>query len=109
MARTAVEEELKGEPAITEAGHNGSAGNGHPNGHRDRTRKATASQVRALNAIADRFNIELAAKLRADYGVDQPGELSVAYAEAGRFANAGTEVAPLPYCARRTRIADVGR
>ena len=44
---------------------------------RDGTRKATASQVRALHAIADRQAVNLAEKLQAAYGVRDPAELSI--------------------------------
>ncbi len=54
MAKASVDEELHSQPATN--GHaNGSHvnGNGQSNGRRrDNTRRATASQVRALNAIA---------------------------------------------------------
>jgi hypothetical protein len=75
MATAAVDEELSGVAA--------SNGNGHGNGHRrDNTRKATASQARALHVIADRQRVDLAGLLRQRFGVDQAGDLSITEASA---------------------------
>jgi hypothetical protein len=53
-------------------------GNGHTNGRRrDGTRKATASQVRALNAIASRQNLSATNLVQSRYGVDAPEDLSI--------------------------------
>lgn len=75
MAKAAIDEELSGVAA--------SNGNGHGNGHRrDNTRKATASQARALHVIADRQRVDLAGLLRQRFGVDQAGDLSITEASA---------------------------
>jgi hypothetical protein len=62
-------------------GASSTASNGHAtngNGHRRSSgRRATASQVRALHAIADLNHIELADALHARHGVDKPEELSI--------------------------------
>jgi hypothetical protein len=56
----------------------GANGNGHAAGRcRDGTRPATASQVRALGAIAERQGIELGDKLHARFGVRNPAELTI--------------------------------
>jgi hypothetical protein len=57
---------------------NSTQGNGQQNGRR-RTggRKATASQVRAINAIADRQGLDLTQLLRNRFNVDDPRELSI--------------------------------
>ena len=73
MAKAAVDEELNG---IAASNGNGHANNG--NGHRrDGTRKATASQARALHVIADRQRVDLAGLLRQRFGVDQAGDLTI--------------------------------
>ncbi len=88
LARASVDEELNGN------GHhgNGHHGNGHsngdgrnPNGHsngsrRSNGRSATASQVRAIHAIASRQRIDLAGELRQRYDVDRPDDLSISEA-----------------------------
>jgi hypothetical protein len=77
----AVADELarnqNGKPATHGNGH--SNGNGNGNGHRrrDNTRKATASQVRALHAIADRNSINLAGVLQERFGTHQAEDLSI--------------------------------
>ena len=78
MAKAAVDEELNGNAASNGNGH---ANNG--NGHcRDGTRKATASQARALHVIADRQRVDLAGLLRQRFGVDTAGELTITEASA---------------------------
>jgi hypothetical protein len=87
MAKAAVDEELAGakSPGACANGHNGDDkphgqvnGNGHAAARRrDGTRPATASQVRALNAIAERQGIELGDKLHAHFGVRNPAELTI--------------------------------
>ncbi|MCE9603305.1 MAG: hypothetical protein K8U03_00205 [Planctomycetia bacterium] len=47
------------------------------NRHRDGTRAATASQQRALTAIAERQGIVLGDKLHAMFGVRDPAELTI--------------------------------
>ncbi len=88
----AVKDELyrHQQPAANPPAHNngnGHAANGNGNGHpppangqrtrRDHTRAATASQVRAIEMIAKRVKINLADILWNDFGVAQPGELSI--------------------------------
>lgn len=87
MAKASVDEELAG--AKSNAGcanshdagdktHSGANGNGHAAGRcRDGTRPATASQVRALGAIAERQGIELGDKLHARFGVRNAAELTI--------------------------------
>ena len=69
------------ERAVSQANGNGAAA-GQSNGRtttrrRDGTRAATASQQRALTAIAERQGIELGDKLHATYGVRDPAELTI--------------------------------
>ncbi len=53
-------------------------GNGNANGRRrDNTRRATASQVRALNAIADRQQLDLADLLADRFNIRDPAELTI--------------------------------
>ncbi len=56
LAKASVDEELHSQPMTIGHAHGSHVnGNGNANGRRrDNTRRATASQVRALNAIADR-------------------------------------------------------
>jgi len=60
-------------------GHRGnSASNGNANGRRrDNTRRATTSQVRALDAIAHRLQIDLPALLAQRFGAQHSGELAI--------------------------------
>ncbi|MCE9608348.1 MAG: hypothetical protein K8U03_25970 [Planctomycetia bacterium] len=88
MAKTSVDEELaagatqpaaNGHTANERAGHQA---NGQSNGRsgtrrRDGTRAATASQQRALAAIAERQQIDLGDKLHAMFGVRDPAELTI--------------------------------
>ena len=78
MAKAAVDEELTGSAASNGNGH-ANNGNGH---RRDGTRKATASQARALHVIADRQRVDLAGLLRQRFGVDQAGDLTITEASA---------------------------
>ena len=95
--RQAVQDELAREQAGTGTnGHtatNGhSNGNGHANGNanghattgngkaRTNGRKATASQVRALHAIANRQGLDLAVTLQERYGIDHAEDLGIAQA-----------------------------
>ena len=73
MARASVDEELNG---------GGQTTNGHPgNGNgRSNDRQATASQCRAIRAIADRQQFDLAAELRSRFGVECPGDLALGQA-----------------------------
>ena len=87
LAKASVEEELNGQAAPASNGSNEKPkdvhGNGQANGRRrDATRKATASQARALHVIADRQGIGLASLLWERFGVDQAGDLSITEASA---------------------------
>lgn len=53
---------------------NGGRTQGQP---RDQTRRATASQVRAIEAIARRQQMDLASLLRQRFGTDKTAELSI--------------------------------
>ncbi len=85
LAKTAVDEELNGAGQV-----NGHHGNGHSNGHsehgqsngspRSNGRSATASQIRAIHAIANRQRLDLAAELQNRFRVDQPEDLSISEA-----------------------------
>jgi hypothetical protein len=76
LAKASVDEELAGRSPPIQADQPQSNGNGH--GHRrDGTRKATASQSRALHVIADRRGIDLAGLLRQRFSVDQAGDLTI--------------------------------
>ena len=94
LAQEAVDEELARQiaPHGQGNGHTSAAnGNGHPNGNgryngngnghaaprRSGGRRATASQARALRAIADRQGLELATELQVRFGVHEPEELSI--------------------------------
>lgn len=80
LAKASVDEELA---AGAQAG-NGHAdnGNGHPTNQnnsrrRDGTRSATASQVRALNAIADRQKLDLSHLLADRFQIRDPAALTI--------------------------------
>ena len=84
-AAQAINDELArqqgGPPANGHATQNGNGhapqpgGNGAP--RRSNGRRATASQSRALRAIADRQGLDLAAELQRRFGVGQPEDLSI--------------------------------
>jgi len=76
LAKASVDEELAGN---VPAGSSGASANGQ---RRSSGRRATASQARALNAIADRQKLNLAALLSGRFGVDQPEDLSITEASA---------------------------
>ena len=97
--RQAVQDELAREQGGTATGSNGHAvSNGHTNGHangnaasngnghqtngkaRSNGRKATASQVRALHAIANRQGLDLAVTLQERYGCDHAEDLGIGQA-----------------------------
>ena len=60
------------------SGQNPNGGNGRGNGQRRPAgRKATASQVRAINSIADRLQLDLAKWLHEKFGMNLPAELSI--------------------------------
>lgn len=84
LAKASVDEELAAGAGQLAANGNSSAaaGNGHAAGksngrRRDGTRAATASQVRALNAIADRRKLDLAAMLAERFQIDDPAGLTI--------------------------------
>lgn len=60
---------------------NGHGGNGHGyssgNGHRGNSRPATASQARAIRAIAGRQRVDLRQLLGDRFNVDRPEDLSI--------------------------------
>lgn len=76
LAKASVDEELAGNaPAAN--------GNQPANGQRrSNARRATASQARALIAIADRQKLNLASLLSGRFGVQKPEELSITEASA---------------------------
>jgi hypothetical protein len=73
LAKASVDEELNGTNAPTSNGHSAN-GNGH---RRSAGRRATASQVRALHAIADRQKLDLAGALQERFTVSQAEDLSI--------------------------------
>jgi len=82
LAKASVEDELNGHSTVATNGH-ATNGNGHSNGRqRDATRKATASQVRALHAIAQRNHLDATNIVQSRYGVDAPEDLTITEASA---------------------------
>ena len=78
LAKASVEEELNGNTAPKANGHpSAQQGNGQ---RRDTTRKATASQMRAIQAIAQRQQLDPAKLVHSRYGVDKPKDLSITQA-----------------------------
>ncbi|MBA4016469.1 MAG: hypothetical protein C0483_04715 [Pirellula sp.] len=85
LVKASVDEELAagaGQSAANSNGHASATGNsrvtGQSNGRRrDGTRAATASQVRALNAIADRRKLDLSALLTERFQIDDPAGLTI--------------------------------
>ena len=75
LAKASVDEELNGSASPAERGLAANS-----TGRRDATRRSTASQARALNAIADRQKIDLTKLLRDRYGVELAGELTITQA-----------------------------
>jgi hypothetical protein len=84
LAKEAVAEELNGHGRDEHEsnGHNsnGHASNGNGNTRTQAGRGATASQVRAICAIAGRQRLDLPAELRSRFGVDRPDDLAIAQA-----------------------------
>ena len=84
MTRDAVNEELQ--HAETHSDNGSSNGVKHQtasnNGHavRSNGRSATANQVRAIRAIANRQKLDLPAELRDRFGVERPDDLSLGQA-----------------------------
>jgi len=87
LAKTSVDEELVVGAAQPTTNGKGSTGTspasdgqaaGKPNGRRrDGTRAATASQVRALNAIADRRKLDLSGLLAERFQINHPAGLTI--------------------------------
>ena len=92
LARSAVDEELQRQGGVmTDNGQQGSVPTATASAHSQRThartsrdgerptsrRVATASQVRAIHAIANRHHVDLASQLRDRFGVERPEELSL--------------------------------
>ena len=90
VAQQAIDEELTRQQqagTVESNGHTSASGNGHHNGNgngnghaaprRSGGRRATASQARALRAIAERQGIDLTAELQNRFGVNEPEELSI--------------------------------
>ena len=90
LAQQSVDEELarqnaanghdNGQTAAANGNGNGRQsgnGNGRTVQRRSNSRRATASQARALHAIADRQGLDLAAELQNRFGVASPEELSI--------------------------------
>jgi hypothetical protein len=90
MAKASVDEELAGQSPKGTAtnghepnGNGTSPGNAHgPARQRDATRKATASQIRAIHAIVDRQRLDLTAILHERFGISDPAELTITEASA---------------------------
>lgn len=95
QAKQAVKEELDGPVSADLHASNGyhvsQNGNGNCDGHRPNGRPATASQVRALHAIANRNRINLSSRLNELFGVSQPEDLSITDASSAidRFKSNG--------------------
>ena len=80
--RQAVNDELAGQHG---GAANGTTSNSNGNGRRpqrDPTRPATASQVRALNSIADRRQIDLVALLKRRFKIQTANDLTITEASA---------------------------
>lgn len=83
--RQAVQDELARHYASESAtsphgnGHHAN-GNGRGNGRSVPARRATASQVRAINSISDRLQLDLAQWLQQKFGIRVPSELSISEA-----------------------------
>ena len=88
LAQQSVDEELSRQNAANghDNGHTPPAnGNGRHNGNgngkaHSNGRKATASQVRALHAIASRQGLDLAVTMQERYGIDHAEDLGIGQA-----------------------------
>lgn len=80
--RHAVEEQLAKESTAKTSAPESSGQNGHANGRRYSTRssgrQATPSQVRAIQAIADRNDVDLKSLLDERFHIEKPDDLSLA-------------------------------
>lgn len=73
LARESVDRELA---LATTFNHTGISANGSENGRTREVRAATASQVRAIHAIANEHELDLSGELQRRFGVLQAGTLS---------------------------------
>ena len=80
LAEEAVEEELGGHDQHDDQRQAGNGQNGNGSQRPTNGRRATASQVRAIHAIANRNRVDLPSRLQAMFSVDQPGDLSISEA-----------------------------
>ena len=87
------EDSQTGQPQNGSSQHNGNGHAGNGSNHQRRTsgRRATASQVRAINSISDRLQLDLANWLHQKFGLRVPNELSISDA-----SNAIDELKALP-------------
>jgi hypothetical protein len=86
LVRTSLAEELSGNGHATHASTSGapsakdhvaSNDNGHIATNGDKPRPATAAQVKVINAIAARQNINIVPYLQNQFGVDRVAELTI--------------------------------
>jgi hypothetical protein len=87
LAQQSVNEELQrpdtdvpaaqGQPSPNGNGRHNGNGNGQTAPRRSNGRRATASQARALRAIADRQGLNLATELQNRFGIDRPEDLGI--------------------------------
>ena len=79
QAKTAVDEELHGQTVNARGSElTPSKENGQANGYRrDSARPATASQVRALHAIAQHQQLDATNLAQCRFGVDRPEDLTI--------------------------------
>jgi hypothetical protein len=88
LAQQAIDEELTRQNGNGKASHQTNAANGRAaesshngNGHaKPNGRRATASQVRALHAIASRQGLDLAQTLQERFGIDYAEDLGIGQA-----------------------------
>jgi hypothetical protein len=97
LARSSVDEELashaSGEKTAANGHTNGHSGNGKVNSAAHPTvRSATASQIRAIHAIASRRKIDLERELMTQFGCRFAEQLSLA--QASQFIDTLKNVAP---------------
>lgn len=91
----AVQPALNGDSEADQNGNGRSASSSNYNRRRDGTRMATASQVRALNAIADRRKLDLPGLLVERFQIYDPSVLTITEASSlidelkGQAANNG--------------------
>ena len=90
LAKASVDAQLAGGDCDQAAGSVASRANGsHSNGNGSSCsngRRATASQVRAIHAIANRQRLDLTGELRQRFSVDRPDDLGIG--EASEFIDA---------------------